>query len=81
MDIIMAYNEIKTDMRKNPTEEFKPIYKTMLDIASEVGITIPRTCARQMARSNVEASSPEESLHRTIFLIILFKPLMTDLAN
>ncbi len=68
MDIITAYKEIKTiktifyDMREN---------QSMEDMAVQNGMTIPRTCGRQTARSNVQASSPEEYWQRTIFVPFL----------
>ncbi len=77
MDIITTYKEIKTikkifyDMRENPEEEFKSIYQSMEDMAVQNGITISRTCGRQTARSNVQASSPEKYWQRTIFVPFL----------
>ena len=74
MDVITAYNEIKTikkvysDMRADPRKEFEPIYKAMCDMAGECGITVSRICGRQTSRSNVEASTPEEYWRRTIFI-------------
>ena len=77
MDVVTAYKEIRmikevfNDMKKNPEKEFKPIYRSMEDMAGEDGITMPRVCQRQTSRSNVQALSPEEYWRRTIFVPFL----------
>ena len=58
MDVITAYNEIKTikkvytDMRKDPKKEFEPIFKAMCDMAGENGMTVPRTCGSSRSNFN-----------------------------
>ena len=80
MDVITAYNEIHvkkilSEKRKDPAKEFKPVFESMLampEIAGSAAETpIPRTCGRQTARSNVEASNPEEYWRRTVFIPFL----------
>ena len=80
MDVITAYSDIHTvkkillDMRRDPEKEFKPVFESMLamaEIGGSVGMPIPRRCGRQTARSNVEASTPEEYWRRTIFVPFL----------
>ena len=61
-------------MRKDPEKEFKPVFDSMLAMAKiggSVGMPIPRRCGRQTARSNVEASTPEEYWRRTVFVPFL----------
>ena len=69
VDVITAYNDIHIvkkvllDMRKDPEKEFKPVFDSMLTMAQigdSAGMPIPRRCGRQIARSNVEATTPEE---------------------
>ena len=58
-------------MRIDPEKEFKPVFDSMLamaEIGSSTGMPIPRRCGRQTARSNVEASTPEEYRRRTKFI-------------
>ena len=81
IDVISAYKEIHTiktilsDIRKDPSKEFKNIFKATLTMAKITGsadeMPIPRTCGRQTARSNVDASSPEECWRRSVFVPFL----------
>ena len=80
MDVLTAYNEIHLvkkifiTMRKNAEKEFKPIFDSMLamaEVAGSGGMPVPRTCLRQTARSNVQASSPEEYWCRTVYVPFL----------
>ena len=77
MDFITAYNDIHIvkkvllDMRKDPEKEFKPVFDSMLTMAQigdSAGMPIPRRCGRQIARSNVETTTPEEYWRRTAFV-------------
>ena len=43
----------------------------MAEVSGSEGMSIPRRCGRQTARSNVQASTPEEYWRRTVFIPFL----------
>lgn len=90
IDVISAYQEIYTvktilkGIRADPTKEFQSIFRSALVMAKVAGsaseMPVPRTCGRQTARSNVEASTPEEYWRRTVFVPFL-DHIMPELSD
>lgn len=77
--MIAAGSEIKNleavikEYRANVDEEFSLLFSNILKFGEKNNIdpTVPRTCRRQTARSNVPAASPEEYDRRSIFIPFL----------
>lgn len=73
-DIIVAYDEVSLirdqfrDVRRQATEEFKALFKTMVDTHGEETFAIPRRCRRQTMRANVPATEPEDYWRMTVFV-------------
>ena len=87
MDIITVYDEIHVvkkilqELRKDPVKELFRSMLAMAEVSGSEGMSIPRRCGRQTARSNVQASTPEEYWRRTHFWTIYFKSSIIGSIN
>ena len=76
-NILTAYSEIEivkeqlADARTNAEETFRNIFALMTDRHGEDTFAVPRTCRRQIHRSNVPGTVPEEYWRVSIFVPFL----------